>query len=265
MQKYRSDDGRRMTDDGCRMLGISRPGSVFTLIELLVVIAIIAILASLLLPALQSAKESARSSLCLSNLKQLGLASLLYAGDMDEQLPAAYNGDGAVPAYWYQVIAEYARSPENSDRYALLGCPTANYTGDQKFPRLYGPNGHVIIHGGGAPPNRMRLRNVYRPALISVFMDAAMSGDTGSAKESYLFTHAPHAWFTWVWNYDANPYQSLPYYADLDFNGWDDHCIRFRHNSNRMANFTFVDGHAEGIGKANVKAVNIANRKEYYN
>jgi prepilin-type N-terminal cleavage/methylation domain-containing protein len=60
----------------------------FTLIELLVVIAIIAILASILFPVFARAREQARKTVCLSNMKQLGLAMLMYTQDYDEMLPA---------------------------------------------------------------------------------------------------------------------------------------------------------------------------------
>jgi prepilin-type N-terminal cleavage/methylation domain-containing protein/prepilin-type processing-associated H-X9-DG protein len=70
----------------------SRNGTGFTLIELLVVIAIIAILAAILFPVFAQAREKARQTSCLSNIKQLGLGIVMYTQDYDEMFP--------VHAYW---------------------------------------------------------------------------------------------------------------------------------------------------------------------
>lgn len=71
----------------CRRVRVRRA---FTLIELLVVIAVIAILAGILFPVFAQAREKGRQAVCTSNLRNLGLAILLYADDYDERFPPLF-------------------------------------------------------------------------------------------------------------------------------------------------------------------------------
>jgi len=110
----------------------------FTLIELLVVIAIIAILAAILFPVFARAREKARQASCQSNLRQLGLAVLMYSQDYDETYPAfAYTPDGSSFFTAFDAVVPYIKNQQ------ILACP------DDKQGRVNAAAGPIMVT---APP-----------------------------------------------------------------------------------------------------------------
>lgn len=99
----------------------SRTRAAFTLIELLVVIAIISILAAILFPVFARAREKARQTSCLSNLKQIGMGILMYTDDHDEVLPPVERGICPGPdAYgWGDLVYPYVKNVQ------VFDCPSA--------------------------------------------------------------------------------------------------------------------------------------------
>lgn len=220
----------------------SRKVAAFTLVELLVVMGIIALLIAILAPALGSARESAKTVACLSNLRQMVVAAHCYAGSYRGSYPIAYDVQVS-PVYtmyaWdFTVSKDFGTSPpavkvtagllwEGQGSGKIQQCPSfegaSNSPGDPYTGYNY--NTSYIGHGSGESVVRpAKMTDVKRPARCALFGDGQWSG--GANK----FMRAP-------W---ANP-------GDANFTARAAGTQGYRHRG--KTNVAFCDGHAESFGE----------------
>ena len=155
----------------------------FTLIELLVVIAIISILAAILFPVFARARENARRSSCMSNLKQIGLGIMMYTQDYDERLPSSKANNGGdtragVRQGFYNYIEPYVKNVQ------VFKCPSDPSANPDNISS-YGYNFTYFAPGGLT--TAISLTAIQKPSETYELMDAYITSGAD-------YVYAPTNW-----------------------------------------------------------------------
>jgi prepilin-type N-terminal cleavage/methylation domain-containing protein len=225
---------------------IKQHRSAFTLIELLTVIAIIGILASILIPTVASVRESAKASVCISNLRQLGMSATIYALENRDKLPDAGAGTDAA---WARTLAAYMEIPV-SQRASIFVCPGSVLPVEESNNQ----NDIVVtygMHAGLMPRNQpgLSLSSVSRPS--QVILAADMCQDPNNRGWSPNSIENPSIFVSQTGGrggaVDLDAFISTATDDDTGNNAW----MRYRHRD--RVNTVKVDGSVEAFNKGRVQ------------
>ena len=174
------------------MLMKSAKRNAFTLIELLVVIAIIAILAALLLPALASAKERAKRTECVNNLRQWGLGCMMYAEDNDGKFPHSKAGSnpvneikGGYYTRWMFFDSGYQGQKLPQSTFLVNGVNSFQGLG-LLYPSKLSGNGKISFCPSMNEKNPALSSATYEP-LLTTSTSANDPNNPGSVRSSYIY------------------------------------------------------------------------------